>query len=431
MAELAQVLELLRGQNEAKVKDREEDKMERERMAKQIKEDVKAEIKEVMKPWQDRTEAVEKKTESMEENITKLINEVAELRKHVDKAGTTWAGVAEAGVGAGVKVGAVLTGPNTAPLGRKAHLEQGLESNDDDKTKQELSRARRTLGFGPIRTEDIERQYKECCLFGQASNENDAKMFAVMELMLLDMKIPKVEQQHMDIVKVFAPRRDNAQMLYCEFRNISSVHRVYSHTRHMRRGTTITPYIPKEHYDRYRALEEICYRWRKEENFRTKVRMGESGLEVWRKRGEEQEYSKVPLDSLGELPPVTQYRREGGQVDRSITSSPPAGRPGYTPASARSKKGKRGRSKSETKSPESRSPLSKKTGVEGAGKKMEERILVGDATISPITNGLLKKPDLGKVSNIQLSTPFKKIQNDATNPDNSSSPIFRKYSTSA
>ena len=203
------------------------------------------------------------------------------------------------------------------------------------------------------------------------------------------------------------------------------------YTKHMRRGTIITPYIPKEHYERFRVMEEICYRWRKEERCRTKVRLGEKGLEVWRKRGEELEYSKVPLDTLGNLPPVSMIRREERHVDRSLTSSPPPGRPGYTPPSDRRKKGKRGRNNSTSKSPESRSPLNKKTGIEGAGGGMEEQILVGDATISPITNGLLKKPDIGKVCSIQLSTPMKMIQNAATTLNNTGSPIFRKNSISA
>jgi hypothetical protein len=141
--------------------------------------------------------------------------------------------------------------------------------------------------------------------------------------------------------------------------------------------------------------------------------MGMNGLEVLRKIGDEVEYSKVPLESLGEVPPVSLHIREERQKDKSITSSPPAGRPGYTSPSARGKQEKRPRSKSKTRSPTSRSPPSKKA---------DER---------DVTNGLLKKPDIGQVINIQASTPTKQIQKTATHIDNPESPIFRKVSTSA
>ena len=76
-------------------------------------------------------------------------------------------------------------------------------------------------------------------------------------------------------------------------------------------------------------------------NCRTKVRIGRNGLEVWRKRGEEMEYSQVPLKTLGDLPEISMVRRVERQEERSMTRSPPPGRPGYTPPSARGKQGGR------------------------------------------------------------------------------------------
>ena len=101
--------------------------------------------------------------------------------------------------------------------------------------------------------------------------------------------------------------------------------------------------------------------------------------------------------------------------------------------SGRWHQGKRDSSKSNTKSPASRSPPNKKTD-EGAGRKesnTNERTtgdlsLVEDATLSPITKGLLKRPDLWKVPNIQASTPTKSVPENTS--DAISSPIFRKTS---
>ena len=167
---------------------------------------------------------------------------------------------------------------------------------------------------------------------------------------------------------------------------------------------------------------------RKEEGARTKVKIGERGLEVWKKEPGELDYNKVPIDSLGELPEVGMLKKEESREDRQLTRSPPAGRPGYTPPSARWQQGKRDRSKSNTASPASRSPPNKKAD-EGAGRKegqpdekaKDDVSLVQDPTISPIIKGLLKRPDLGKVTSIQASTPLKKTVDDTIN-----SPIFRK-----
>ena len=430
MTDLTQIMEMLNKQNEMRLKDKEDEKKEKElvkeeniaaraELAKQMKDGIREEIKEVLKPWQEKTSAVEKKTEDLTKVVSTLTEELADLKKLIANK-STYADIA----GAGGVTKSTLTGANTAPLGKSTfEKEKELIRNDEAKKEDILDKARRTLGFGPIKVEDIARQYKECSLFGKAANETEAKVNAVMELMLLDMKVSKEELQEMNIERVFAPRRENAQMLYCEFKKMSSVHKVYSHARHMRRGTTISPYIPKEHYSRYRAMEEICYNWRKEDGARTKVKMGEKGLEIWKKESGDPDYSKVPISSLGELPEVAFLKNEERREDTQQTSSPPAGRPGYTPPSGQWNQGKRYRTKSSTRSPESRSPPTKKA-AEDAGRKedvSEEKTSDDDPTISPIVKGLLKRPDLGKVTNIQASTPTK-------NPTNSSSPIFRKAS---
>ena len=385
-----------------------------------VEEDVKN-VKDSVGSLETKMEKHESEAEDLKKQIKDLKSQFEEQNKMVQQVKTKPQTYSE--------VTSVLTGANTAPLGKKPmieteHMNEEESQSDESKKNEILERARRTLGFGPIRKEDVERQFKECGRFGIANNEDDAKIKAVMELMLLDMKISKTELQKMDIIKVFAPRREGSEMLYCEFRNISSAYNVYKQTRVMRRGTNISPFIPKEFYERYRAMQEVCYRWRKEEGYRTKVRMGRKGLEVWRKIGDEMEYSEVVVDSLGELPPVNMHKRKETQEDRSLTSSPPAGRPGYTPPSARAKQGKRPRTKSKTESPSSRSPPNKKTDE-------REASLETNLDISPITKGLLKKPDIGQVINIQVSTPTKQIKKVANSIDNINSPIFRKISTSA
>ena len=255
MAELSQIMEMLRNQNEMRLKDKEDEKKEkelvkeenkaaREEMAKQMREGIKDEIKEVMKPWQNKTDEVEKKTDALADEVSALTKELAGLKRQLT-TNSTWSEVAGAGGGAKPRegaeedTGATLTGANTAPLGRRLQKEQVKIVDPEEANKEEiLNQARRTLGFGPIKAEDIARQHKECSVFGEAANETKAKEMAVMELMLLDMKISKEELKEMEMVRVFASRRENAEMLYCEFKKMSSVYKVYSHSRHMRRGTS-------------------------------------------------------------------------------------------------------------------------------------------------------------------------------------------------
>ena len=438
---------MLKTQNENRQKDKEDASKAQEiakednraaidQMAKAVREGIKEEIKEVLKPWEEKTLAVEKKTEALAEEVSTLTKELAEIKQQLSKS-NTWSEVVVAGGGSKPKETAVgeatLTGANTAPVGmRTVRKGQEKESIEEAKKEEVLDKARRTLGFGPIKAEDVARQFKECNMFGKAQNETEAKEMAIIELMHLDMKISKEELKEMEIARVFSPRRENSEMLYCEFKRMSSVYKVFQHSRHMRRGTNISPYIPKEYYHRYRKLEEICYHWRKNEGARTRVKMGKKGLEVGKKDSGELDYSQVPIDYLGELPEVAVNMREESREDRSLTSSPPAGRPGYTPT-APGQQGKRERSKSTTKSPGSRSPPNKKT-AEGDGRKEDdsEKVASGEKRsdkdmTSPSTRGLLKRPDLGKVVSIQASTPTKKISDHINNiEDSNNSPIFRK-----
>lgn len=247
---------------------------------------------------------------------------------------------------------------------------KSTENEAAEKKKHDiLEKGRRTIGFEPIKAEDVARQYKECGSFGVARNEEEARIKAVQEFMLLDMKVSREELSKMEIRKVFAPRREGATTLYCEFAEHRSALTVFRHTRGMRRGSNVVNYVPAEYYEQYRALESICYGWRKGEGYRTKVRLGRAGFEVWRRLGQEQ-YTEVPMSALGEIPPVDLQRKAEVQSS-NVEQSPASGRPGYTPPGVR-KRGRR--SGSEGASPNSRSPPGKR----GGGPAEEGRIEEGE-----------------------------------------------------
>jgi hypothetical protein len=259
---------------------------------------------------------------------------------------------------------AAATAAPAAPAARPVVQEIVRTTDEDENRKMEIiEKARRTIGFEPIRKEDIERQYKDCGRFGKAKDEEEAKMMACQEFMLLDMKVSMKELMEMKIRRVFAPRREGAETLYCEFEDMRSVHTVFRNTRSMRRKSNVLNYVPAELYEQYRALETICFTWRKEEGCRTRVRLGRRGFEAWRRRGGELQYSEVPLASLGEVPGMELHRR--AEVPSSnLEQSPPAGRPGYSPEERRKRSRER---RSQELSPSSRSPQAKKLGGGPAG----------------------------------------------------------------
>jgi hypothetical protein len=244
----------------------------------------------------------------------------------------------------------------------------------EEKKRDILEKARRTIGFEPIDAVDVGRQFKESGSFGMARNEEEARIMAVQEFMLLDMRISREELEKMEIRRVFAPRREGTATLYCEFTDLRSTFTVFRHTRRMKRGSNVVNYVPAEYYEQYRALESICYDWRKGEGYKTKVRMGRAGFEVWRKRGHEQ-YTEVPLTSLGELPAADLQRKAEAQSSNLERS--PAGRPGHTPRRKRVRE-----PGSEGASPASRSPSGKRVGggggLAGGGEDGEDGGVAGE-----------------------------------------------------
>ena len=139
MAELAQIMEMLKAQNENRLKDKEDaikaqDKAKEDNraaiceMAKTVKEGIKEEFKEVMKPWEEKTTAVEKKTEALAEEVSTLTKELSGLKQQLAKS-NTWTGVVVAGPKGSAVGEGTLTGANTAQLGmRTIQKEQEIDA---------------------------------------------------------------------------------------------------------------------------------------------------------------------------------------------------------------------------------------------------------------------------------------------------------------
>ena len=172
------------------------------------------------------------------------------------------------------------------------------EVNEDEKgdNKDVVSSARRTVGLHKVDQADVDKQVK----LG-AADENEARVKAVKEFMMEEMKISKEMADEMHIEKVFPPAKADWTTLYVKFVSQSSVHKLYSHARNMRAASRLIPYIPKQFYSRYKELESQAYQLRHSQvKYKTRIKMGTSDLVLYKRETYQNSWSLVtPIQSSG------------------------------------------------------------------------------------------------------------------------------------
>ena len=146
-----------------------------------------------------------------------------------------------------------------------------------------------------------------------AVDEHEARLRAVKEFMINEMKVSDEVIEEMIIEKVFPPARADWNTLYVKFYSESSVHKLYSHARNMRADLRLVPYIPKQFYNRYKELETQAYELRHcEERYRTKVTMGISDLLL---------YKKTPLERSWKIHINSSSKMSQGSLGKQIQST--------------------------------------------------------------------------------------------------------------
>ena len=184
-----------------------------------------------------------------------------------------------------------------------------------------LEKARRTVGFSPVLEGHINMQYKEGSGYEKkmAEGSEEALWMAAKMFMRHELRLKPHEIDAMTLVRAFQPRRENSGTVYVELKERKSVLDIYSCATHLKPGKELVNHIPPELHGQYVALDNLCYRWRQESNEknekqRTRIRVGEQGLEVWRKEG--RTFNRVPRSELGVIPEINmQARRRGQQED--------------------------------------------------------------------------------------------------------------------
>ena len=81
--------------------------------------------------------------------------------------------------------------------------------------------------------------------------------------------------EKLNIIKIFPSSKENLNILYVELGSNDEVDTIFTHTRNMvKRDHRVLPWVPRQMYARFRAVESLAYSIRKEEGLKTRVKIG-------------------------------------------------------------------------------------------------------------------------------------------------------------
>ena len=268
----------MKASEDKRKEEREEDKKE----LKELRSGIVDEMKQIVKPWEERTSKIEdevkkltaevfelkemkgkellekeeeKKMQREEEKEAKKLNdkEVKELRETVEKLQQrpekTYANIVASGIESGKRVGA---------------------SDDNLEKERKLFRAAKcVIGLKPIEKRHVEERMKALEEAGKCENKSEdekmelAKWEAAKEFLKMEMKMSEDNIEKMFPTKVFTTTKSDWNTLYVNFATERDVQFVMSFTQYMRKGVfgderpEVVKYIPKEMFNRFKAVTRI------------------------------------------------------------------------------------------------------------------------------------------------------------------------------
>ena len=377
------LFEFMKKDKEERAKEREKDKQEIKEF---VSQGINAEVRSLLTPLEERVQCVENTQTNVMNQLREIVDDMRGFKEQLVLSDRNRAGQVQ--------------GVPAAVPSRNVESDGAVENQEE--VREIISHARRTVGLDRIDSTDLGRM--RLSQYGGAADEEEEKLLAVQEYLRCELKIGSEMQQNMEIEKIFPAFGENPTHMYVTFKQESSVMRIFEKTRIMRKGSRIVNFIPRQFKERSRAIGEIEYKLRKDENYQTRIKMGTTDLELWKKeRGMNHRWERVRLPS--NLPPVDLYSQA-----RPSSSSPPPGRP-------EGLGGKRGRDSPESESNQKQCKAAKKDGS-GNSKAKDWSDIVRNAdlvseesSISPTKEGegLKRKIDFGHISSVQ-GTPAKPLQ---------------------
>ena len=419
-------MKFLLNMEEKRAQEREEDKQlrKKERMEDraELEQCVTTKISAAIKPVEDKTDSVVIAQKELQEKVSVLAEELKDVQNRMNSSSKkVQEGVVKSDnlVQNFPVVKASLA--SEAPAGPQQVAVVGGHAGG---VAEIISEARRTVGLYRIDQADLNRMKQE--QYGGAKTPEEEKFLAVKEYLKGELKIDTMTIDRMEVEKMFYTTSDNPECLFVTFKNRSSVSKIYEKTFIMRKESRVKNYIPRQFRDRARAIGELEFNLRQEENCRTKIKMGLHDLQLFKKEKSSKKWELVSLNDL-DLPPVD-VGMSGSP--RPGPTSPPPGRPCQTRSDKRGRESpgtsggsnpKVARQEDETDEENSDDNGS----VKDWDKALEKATLVTDtADASPNKDGtvLAKEPDLGFVTSISGTPAKKPFQVDI----DVNSPVFKK-----
>ena len=262
------ILAFLKAAQDARAKEKDEDKEtrarerqeDRENMLEMIKIGVQKEVKAAIKEVEERLGQQEKINEELTMQLSSLVGKMEVIQTSVK----------------GQQAFPALPGPRHHHLRSDMGLEEISGRRDRDVTGgwgtvgstdycsrriEEICEAgRRVVGFTPIEPRMLDLQIQS---YG-ARNMEEAMLMEIKSYLKCEMKVKPSEIEKLDIVRIFHPAKENWNVLHVEFGSEYQVDKLFSYTRGMvKQDHMVVRWYPRQMYDRYRAAESIAYEIRK------------------------------------------------------------------------------------------------------------------------------------------------------------------------
>ena len=258
------ILTYLKENQEARAREKEEDKRIR---AEERKEDmevilgmiakrVKSEVQEAIKPLKDRIEAQEKVNKDLYKQLKALQDQV-----NLQEKGTTDPELPE-------------PRPNVQEWdARRLYTPVSTVDQEENNVRMQnlCSGARKVIGFSPIEPRMLDIQMNS---YG-AKDLQEAMLFEVKSYLKCELKISPSAIQRLDFVRIFPPAKQDWKVLYVEFGNDQQVESIFSYTKNIqKKDHRVIRWVPKQMYERFRAVESLAYNLRQEKGLKTRVKIG-------------------------------------------------------------------------------------------------------------------------------------------------------------
>ena len=152
--------------------------------------------------------------------------------------------------------------------------------------------ARKIIGFSPIEPRMLEIQQDS---YG-AKDFEEAKMMEVRSYLICELKMLPSDVNKLNIVRIFPPAKQNWNVLYVEFESEYEVDTIFSYTKNMvKQDHRLMRWIPRQMYERYRAVEGLAYSLRQENGLKTRVKIGRYDLTLSVRALQSSVWSNYPL----------------------------------------------------------------------------------------------------------------------------------------